>query len=183
MPNAKIEFYETLATRRPYAEQAGHLSLLWNEVGVVVLLMFVGFSGMKKDLAEEAFYSLRSDANQRRMTKALALKTLKARVGDPVDESVVKLMAKLIKLFKALDKFSGVRNGAVHGNILAARGGKSVYWAINAVNKPAPGSTHHMVFERISKHVADLEQLEHTAVEVFNSCAEILGWPQSILDT
>lgn len=83
----------------------GAVTIAWNEACEAVFLLFWLLSGMQKDMAEAIFFSLRSDAAQRDVSRAVCTHT--TAIPDEWKQLALEGLQRL-------DRLAGNRNAAIH---------------------------------------------------------------------
>lgn len=94
-----------LTAHIPVAVLIGAVTIAWNEAQETVFRLFHQLSGMPKPMAEAVFFSLRSDAGQRDIARAVCREC----VG-----MAEEWRSEVISLITDLDRKSGERNAAIH---------------------------------------------------------------------
>ena len=88
-----------------HAELIGRVVISWNEVQWMVYRLFVTFSAMPPQQAQDVFFSLRSDASQRDLTLA---------AGKSALATHPKLWQKFRTAMCDIGTLAGERNAAIH---------------------------------------------------------------------
>lgn len=94
-----------IQNREDISHLIGAVTLLWNSAHGQIFRLFYKVSGMPKPMAEAVFFSLRSDASQRGIARAVCRESplMDQAWKDEVDSS-----------FSKIDLKSGERNAVIH---------------------------------------------------------------------
>ena len=148
----------------------GKVAMEWNAAHIVVFGLFVGFTGLPKEMAAEIFYALKADSAQRDITKAAALSALRSNNGS--DE----LIEKVTKVFNDIGRLAGDRNKTVHAGFSVDADGYGRF-------DPYHPKTEYRqkLLSRLQNDEEILLRITDDIVDLFNEAAEFLEWPEELL--